>query len=50
MHLKNKTIDTGTKTHYLGMKKNHGGTEPCHTFLIIPNRYENPAPGMKTDH
>ena len=28
MHLKNKTIDTGTKTPYLGMKKNHGGTEP----------------------
>ena len=21
-----------------------------HTFLIIPNRYENPAPGMKTVH
>jgi hypothetical protein len=21
-----------------------------HTFLIIPNRYENPAPGMKTAH
>ncbi len=28
MHLKNKTIDTGTKTPYLGMKKNHGCTEP----------------------
>ena len=49
MHLKNKTIDTGTKTPYLGMKKNHGCTEPDNFIpYCIPNRYENPAPGMKT--
>jgi hypothetical protein len=53
MILKNKTIDNGTKTPYLGMEKTMAvlsQTISYHNFLIIPNRYENPAQGIKTDH
>jgi hypothetical protein len=51
MHECVKNMTNVTKTSHLGMKKNHGGTEPDNFIPhFIPNRYEIPAQGIKTAH